>query len=242
MARPHHTPAGASPRRKFDPLEQDWLTLAQALVWLAYPDDPNRVREAAPERAGLQRQAQPWDEWTPELDAALTRLLPPHPEKGPLETLKIHARQAAEQVFWDNPYLILIKLRHGNWFEGWLVPILTADPPILLDVADFVEAFSELERLSDTLPVDPSGPAPTHREEGAEPRETLPEHDPARHATLVRWYQDAYAAEATNREKQHKAVKDRAERAGASVTWQECEDARRAADVGGKPGRRKIKR
>ena len=143
MARPHYI----STRRKFDPCEQDWVTLAQALVWLAYPNDPGRVRDAAPERARLHRRAQPWEEWTPELDAALTRLMPRHPEKGLLETLRIHARQGDKQVLWTNASLIRIKLRAGNWFM-WLTDILTMDPPITLDVADLVETFPELRRQS----------------------------------------------------------------------------------------------
>ena len=105
------------------------------------------MRDAAPERARLHRRAQPREEWTPELDAALTRLLPRHPEKGLLETLKIHARQGDEQVsgWWPSP--ICIKLRAGNWFV-WLAAILTMDPPITLDVADLIEAFPELRRQS----------------------------------------------------------------------------------------------
>ena len=95
------------------------MTLAQALVWLAYPNDPDRVRDAAPERAKLHRRAQPWEEWTPELDAVLTRLMPRHPEKGLLETLRIHARQGGKQVLWTDATWIRIKLRAGNWFV-WL--------------------------------------------------------------------------------------------------------------------------
>jgi hypothetical protein len=165
MAHPHYISA----RRKFDPCEQAWVTLAQALVWLAYPNDPGRVRDAAPERAGLRRRAQPWEEWTPELDAALTRLLPPHPEKGPLETQRIHACQGDEQVLWTDANLIRIKLRAGNWFV-WLAVILTMDPPITLDVADLVETFPEFSASH----VEPVAAAPFHKDSSEAPSKRSP--------------------------------------------------------------------
>jgi hypothetical protein len=280
MAHQHYTAPDAAPRRKFNPLEQEWLTLAQALVWLACPDDPDRVRDAAPERIGLHRRKQPWEEWTPELDAALTRLLPPYPQKGPLEMLRIHARQDGKQVLWTDPTLIHIKQRAGNWRER-LAFILTMDPPVMLDVADYVETFSELGRVPSPPPAERSPPpparpppprpvkrppppfakrsppslmkrlsqppresgaaAPLHRRAKASPMgatASLPESGKERHNTLISWFQDAHAAGAHNREKQDEAVRDRAERAGASRGWKECVDARRAANVSGTPGRK----
>ena len=84
-----------------------------------------------------------------------------------------------------------------------------------------------------------SGAAPLHRKTETSPTdasESLPKSRKERLETLIRWYQDAHAAGAHNREKQDAVVKARAERAGASLGWKECVDARRAANVAGTPG------
>jgi hypothetical protein len=68
------------------------------------------------------------------------------------------------------------------------------------------------------------------------PPETLPKSGNARHETLVRWYRDADADGAHNRTDQDAVVTMRAQAAGASLGWKERVDARRAANVPGKPG------
>jgi hypothetical protein len=129
------------------------------------------VRDAAPERAGLHRRAQPWEQWTPELDAALTLLLPL------LEARKIFAIQGGEPVLWTDPNLIKIRLRAGNWFE-WLAVILTMDPPVLLDVADLVEALPQLEQPPIASPVEHPGAAPSHTEPEGRDGSTEPSAPP----------------------------------------------------------------
>jgi hypothetical protein len=111
-----------------------------------------------------------------------------------------------------------------------------------------LEALQELYRLAgeqlpspppvapSAPPVEPSGVAALHREGEAAPRETLPERDPDRHQTLVRWYEEACAGGAHNRTLQDNAVKERTERAGATLGWKERVDARQAAKISGKSG------
>ena len=108
------------------------------------------------------------------------------------------------------------------------------------------EALQELQRFAGE-----AAPAPPHKgDEKAqrppsppvgprmEAREALPASGKARHAMLTGWYQDAHAAGAHNRPAQDAAVNARAERAGATLTWQERTDARRAAKVAGQSGPR----
>jgi hypothetical protein len=213
MAHPPHITPGASPRRKFDPAEQEQLTLAQALLWIAYPNDPGRVRDAAPERVGLHRRAQPWEEWTPELGAALTRLLPL------LKARKIFAVQGGEQVLWTDPNLIRIEQRIGNWFEGWLAVFLTMDPQIMLDVADIVEAFPELL----------SSPRPTsslHSEGSGE----------VSLATLIR---DAYEMEKVkNADDAYNIVRERVKMMGFHVSRDQFDDVRQSVGIRGRSGPR----
>jgi hypothetical protein len=86
-----------------------------------------------------------------------------------------------------------------------------------------------------------SDAAPLHRKTETSPTdasESLPKSGKDRYETLTRWYQDAHAAGAHNRPAQDAAVNARAERAGATLTWQERVDARRAANVAGTPGRK----
>jgi hypothetical protein len=102
-------------------------------------------------------------------------------------------------------------------------------------VAAFPAAHPEGAGKAEASPSQEATSAP-HSEDGKAPRETLPERDPERHETLKGWFKDAHAAGASNKKKQRDAVKARAERAGASVTWKEREAARLAAKLPWKPG------
>jgi hypothetical protein len=94
-------------------------------------------------------------------------------------------------------------------------------------VADILKAFPPRNVAPVTAPEPPAASAPT---------ETLSERGKDRHATLIRWYQEAHANGARNRKDQDAAVLARAERAGAQTFFEERVAARRDAKVSGTPG------
>jgi hypothetical protein len=143
---------------------------------------------------------------------------------------------------------ILLKLKAAAYEVVRANPGRPGRPPSRWEL----EALQELREFAGEAPVEqphpverpsPSPmkrlPQPSYREAKASPTdapESLPEKGEDRHKTLIRWYQEARAAGAHNRTMQDAAVNARAERAGASLRWQECVDARKAANVAGASG------